>query len=64
MTVRQLRQRCGLSQQTVAEIIGCKQRTISQWERLLLIPNLADAVLLARCYNVTLDEIAMAFGLL
>ena len=61
-TLRQLRVRRGLTQSEVAEIIAVQQRTISKWEKLQQLPSIADAVLLARCYNTDLNGIARAFG--
>jgi DNA-binding XRE family transcriptional regulator len=62
-TLRQIRQERGLTLVMVAELIGTKPRTLSSWEKLQTIPNLLDAVLLARCYEVSLDDIVLAFGL-
>lgn len=63
ITLRKLRIGLGLSQQQVADTINVKQRTVSQWERLESLPNLADAVLLARCYQVPLLSIVECFGI-
>ncbi|BAQ67104.1 helix-turn-helix transcriptional regulator [Geminocystis sp. NIES-3709] len=62
-TLRKLRVARGLSQAEVAEIIAVRQRTISKWEKLQQLPNIADAVLLARCYNTDLLRIAQALGI-
>lgn len=56
--LRQARQRCGLSQAQVAQLLNCKDRhTIARYERGERLPSLARAVALALVYQLPVEEL-------
>ena len=53
----QLRKQSGLSQEQLAEKIGVSRQAVSKWERSEASPDTDNLILLARLYNVSLDEL-------
>lgn len=62
LTLKMLRQRSGLTQVQLAELLGVRQATVSDWERGKAEPNLSPAQTLKLCQllNCTLDELVEA----
>lgn len=52
-----LRKQNGLSQEQLAEKIGVSRQAVSKWERSEASPDTDNLILLARLYNVSLDEL-------
>lgn len=52
-----LRKQSGLSQEQLAEKIGVSRQAVSKWERSEASPDTDNIILLARLYNVSLDEL-------
>ncbi len=52
-----LRKEMGLSQEQLAEKIGVSRQAVSKWERSEASPDTDNIILLARLYNVSLDEL-------
>lgn len=52
-----LRKENGLSQEQLAEKIGVSRQAVSKWERSEASPDTDNIILLARLYNVSLDEL-------
>lgn len=52
-----LRKRKGLSQEELAELLGISRQAISKWERAESGPDVDNAILLSRLYNISLDEL-------
>ena len=46
----------GLSQETVAEILGISRQTVSKWETDETLPNVFQAKEMARLYELSLDD--------
>lgn len=61
MTLKQYRENKGLSQTALANKVGLKQTTISQYENGLRIPKMTIAIKLAKVLGVSVDEIAKSF---
>lgn len=53
----ELRKKNGLSQEQLAEKIGVSRQAVSKWERSEASPDTDNLILLARLYNVSLDEL-------
>lgn len=53
----QFRKQNNLSQEQLAEKIGVSRQAISKWERSEASPDTDNLILLARLYNVSLDEL-------
>ena len=53
----ELRKQNGLSQEEVADKLGISRQAVSKWERAEASPDTDNLILLARLYNVTLDEL-------
>lgn len=53
----ELRKRKGLSQEELAEALGISRQAISKWERAESGPDVDNAILLSRLYNISLDEL-------
>lgn len=51
------RKQNGLSQEQLAEKIGVSRQAVSKWERSEASPDTDNLILLARLYNVSLDEL-------
>ena len=56
--IKLMRERAGLSQQQVADILGIKKARYGDWERETTMINLREAVRLADLFHCTLDELA------
>jgi transcriptional regulator with XRE-family HTH domain len=55
--IRAARRMAGLSQASLAELMGVRQSSISQWERGHTRPSLEHLVPLASALNASLDEL-------
>lgn len=53
--IKELRQKKGLTQQKLAEILGIKQNSYSDWETGKNEPSLENLVKLADLFEVSLD---------
>lgn len=53
----ELRKRKGLSQEELAEKLGISRQAVSKWERAESGPDVDNAILLSRLYNISLDEL-------
>ncbi|WP_239462897.1 helix-turn-helix transcriptional regulator [Faecalicoccus pleomorphus] len=51
------RRKKGLSQETVAEILGISRQTVSKWETDETLPNVFQAKEMARLYELSLDDL-------
>ena len=51
------RQKAGLNQQELADLIHTSQQNISRWEKNEVEPSISFCVALADCYGITLDEL-------
>lgn len=51
------RRKKGLSQETVAEILGLSRQTVSKWETDETLPNVFQAKEMARLYELSLDDL-------
>lgn len=58
MTLKEFREQKGLSQTELANRVGLKQTTISQYENGSRKPNLAMSKKIADTLEITLDEFA------
>lgn len=56
-TIRELRTEHGLSQQRLAEEVGVSRQTINSLEKGRYDPSLRLAVLLARRFGLTVEEV-------
>ncbi len=52
-----LRKQHALSQEQLAEALGVSRQTVSKWENGTATPELEKLRALARCFDVTLDEL-------
>jgi len=52
-----LRKEMGLSQEQLAEKIGVSRQAVSKWERSEASPDTDNIILLARLYNISLDDL-------
>ena len=57
MSFRESRQKAGLTQTKVAEIMGVSCGAVSQWENGLTQPRAKDLPKLAALYGTTIDEL-------
>lgn len=53
----ELRRNSGLSQEELADKIGVSRQAVSKWERAEASPDTDNLILLAKIYNVSLDDI-------
>ena len=53
--LRRLRERRGISRKVLSELCGMSRNTIERYERGERVPNLADAVVLADFFGVSID---------
>lgn len=53
----EFRKKNGLSQEQLAEKIGVSRQAVSKWERSEASPDTDNLILLARLYNVSLDDL-------
>lgn len=51
------RRKKGLSQETVAEILGVSRQTVSKWETDETLPNVFQAKEMAQLYEMNLDDL-------
>ncbi len=56
MTLKKLREEKGLSQTQLANLVGLKQTTISQYEKGSRTPDLTRAKKISDALGITLDE--------
>ena len=56
--IKQMRERAGLSQQQVADVLKIRVGRYGDWERETREINLREAIKLADLFNCTLDELA------
>ncbi len=56
-SLKEHRERLGLSQSTVAKMINTSHQNISRWESGKILPSIDFCVKLAELYCVTLDEL-------
>jgi transcriptional regulator with XRE-family HTH domain len=62
-TLKEMREKAGLTQTQLAQKIGTSYTRVSDWERGVSSPSLHHFNLLARALEVSLDDLAPAFGL-
>ena len=55
--IMDLRKKCGLSQEELAEKVGVARQTISKWELGETSPDLKQAQALSKIFKVSLDEL-------
>lgn len=55
--IRVRREACGLTQEQLAEAVGVSRQTIGKWEDGSCVPDLGNAVSLARELDVTLNDL-------
>ncbi len=56
-TLKELREKRGLSQSELAKLTGIKQQRISYYENAKHIPSIMDCIILADYYDITLDDL-------
>lgn len=58
-----LRKSLGLTQTQLAQRLGIRQKTVSDWERGVSVPNLplSKVKLMMQVFNLTLDELIEVF---
>ena len=56
--IMNLRKKNGLSQEELAEKVGVARQTISKWELGETSPDLKQAKILSKIFNISLDELA------
>lgn len=52
-----LRKRAGFSQEYIAEKIGVSRQAVAKWETGETVPDLENAMALARLFNISLDNL-------
>lgn len=57
-SIKKMRERKGLTQQEVANVLEVKKARYGDWERETTMVNLRDAIRLADLFDCTLDELA------
>ena len=55
--IRQQRIRLGISQSELAKATGIHQQNISRWENNTHIPDVAQCVILAKYFGITIEEL-------
>lgn len=55
--IRELRMLRGLTQEDVAEAIGCHESAVSRWESASRMPPCTDVLALAELFGVSVDEL-------
>ena len=55
--ISSLRKESGLSQEELAEKVGVTRQTISKWELEETAPDINQALILSKIFNVSLDEL-------
>ena len=56
-TIRQLREKCGLTQGSLAEIIGVSSKTVSKWETAKGLPDIQLLQPLAKALGISVIEL-------
>lgn len=64
LTLKQLRERAGLSQEALARLLGVSSKTVSNWERGISIASLTvpQMKMLCEALNVDLKELPNDFS--
>lgn len=55
--LKKARQKAGVTQEQIAEVIGVSRQTISNWENNRSYPDIASVLRLSEAYEVSLDEL-------
>lgn len=55
--LKQARQRAGLTQAELAQIMGCKQKDISRWEAGQIEPGVLTVKKMAQALNCSMDDL-------
>lgn len=55
--LREFRAKKGLTQMQIADVLGCQQGLVSQYERGVYTPSLHNALLLARALGTTVEDL-------
>lgn len=55
--LREFRAKKGLTQMQIADVLGCQQGLVSQYERGVNTPSLHNALLLARALGTTVEAL-------
>lgn len=55
--LREFRKNQGMTQMQIADVLGCQQSFVSQYERGVHTPSLHNALRLARALNTTVEEL-------
>ncbi len=55
--IKQLRQKCGYTQEKLAESLGVSAQSISKWENSVTMPDITLLPLLAEQFGVSIDEL-------
>ena len=53
--LKELREENGLSQRTLAKVLGVSQAAIARWENQLQTPNIDIAIIVAKYFKVSTD---------
>ena len=56
-SLKNRREKAGLSQSELARKTGVNQQSMSRWEMGINAPNITDSVTLARFYKISVDEL-------
>ena len=56
-SLKQHRQRLGISQSKLAQDTGIKQQNLSRWENNTHIPDVLQCSILAKYYEITIEEL-------
>lgn len=62
-TLKELREKAGLTQESLARAINKSFRTVGDWETGKSIPRLDNAIEAAKALRVSLDTLARSLGL-
>ena len=55
--LREFRAKKGLTQMQIADVVGCQQGLVSQYERGVYTPSVHNALRLARALGTTVEEL-------
>lgn len=55
--LREFRAKKGLTQMQIADVLGCQQGLVSQYERGVYTPSLHNALRLARALGTTVEDL-------
>lgn len=55
--LREFRAKKGLTQMQIADVLGCQQGLVSQYERGVYTPSVHNALRLARALGTTVEEL-------